>query len=604
MLGRFHLLIAARTSVVAILALLVLLPFAIARGQTNAAPTRNPAISVAVSPGAPDKVLAGTLNAPDPPNVYRTINGGIVWQASSGGLLPNISVAGLAFDPQNAQIALAGDGGVGYLFRSSDGGVTWQEIADFRPLLSETSAIGEIYATVESRKSVFYVCTRFDGVFRSLDGGVTWTQLDAGLVGDARRVREVVSYDGFLYAGTHDGLYRLPEGGAVWERINTFPSGNIVFSLTTDGTTLFAGTGQGVYLSGDGDGWTRAANFPNTIVYDMVSSGRLLVAGTETGLWTGAGDAWQQATVNGVAYVGLTYAVANTARAPRTIYAGTATDWVLRSDDEGVTFSSVVAMPALDVRAALATATPTFTPTPTPTDTATPTNTPTETPTSTPTPTSTDTPVPTDTPTPTETLTPTPTRTPVPTRTPIPSATPTATPLLIELPTVQPAVTITSAQVLTLTVPLEASEASVAETAAQTATIALTTTLPITPSLPITATLAITGSSILTDAVALLPTATAPPAPLTNTPEPPTSAPPTATETPTAPPTVMPTDTPTETASPTSAPTPTPTATRIPIDVAAVVYSALPPLLLGLAALTFVVMIGAGISVLRGPRDI
>lgn len=603
MLGRFHLLIAARTSVLAMLALVALLPFVIAHGQTNVAPTRNPAISVAVAPSAPDKVLAGTLNAPDLPNVYRTINGGVAWQASSGGLLPNISVAGLAFDPQNAQIALAGDGGVGYLFRSTDGGGAWQEIADFRPLLSETSAIGEIYATVENRKSVFYVCTRFDGVFRSLDGGVTWTQLDAGLVGDARRVREVVSYDGFLYAGTHDGLYRLPEGGAVWQRVNTFPAGNIVFSLTTDGTSLFAGTGQGVYLSDDGDAWTRAANFPNTIVYDMVSSGRLLVAGTETGLWTGAGDSWQQATLNGVAFAGLTYAVANTARAPRTIYAGTATDWVLRSDDEGVTFNAVATMPVLDVRAALATATPTFTPTPTPTDTATPTNTPTETPTSTPSPTPTETPVPTDTPTPTETLTPTPTRTPVPTRTPIPSATPTATPLLIELPTVQPAVTITSAQqVLTITVPLEITEAPLGETVVQTATTAPTTTLPITPLLPITTSLAITDSAIVTDAAALLPTATAPPAPPTNTPEPPTPAPPTATETPTS----SPTATPTETASPTSipAPTPTPTPTRIPIDVAAVVYSALPPLLLGLAALTFVVMIGAGISVLRGPRDI
>jgi hypothetical protein len=60
------------------------------------------------------------------------------------------------------------------------------------------------------------------------------------------------------------------------------------------------------------------------------------------------------------------YALANTARAPRTIYAGTADAWVLRSDDEGLTFASVSAMPPLDVRAALATATPTPTFTPTP----------------------------------------------------------------------------------------------------------------------------------------------------------------------------------------------------------------------------------------------
>jgi hypothetical protein len=38
--------------------------------------------------------------------------------------------------------------------------------------------------------------------------------------------------------------------------------------------------------------------------------------------------------------------------------------------------------------------------------------------------------------------------------------------------------------------------------------------------------------------------------------------------------------------------------------VAAIVDSALPPILLGLGALTFLVMVGAGISVLRGPRDL
>ena len=60
------------------------------------------------------------------------------------------------------------------------------------------------------------------------------------------------------------------------------------------------------------------------------------------------------------------YALANTPRAPRTIYAGAADAWVLRSEDEGLTFAGAGALPPLDVAAALATATPTFTPTPTP----------------------------------------------------------------------------------------------------------------------------------------------------------------------------------------------------------------------------------------------
>lgn len=591
-----------------IFVLIALAPVILAQAQSGAAPTRNPAISVVVAPGAPDRALAGTLNAPEPPSVYRTANGGVAWRAADGGLPPSISVAGLAYDPQNASIALAGDGGVGFLFRSNDGGATWQEIANFRPLLSETSAIGEIYAAVENRTSVFYICTRFDGVFRTADNGLTWTKLDAGLVGDARRVRELVTFGDALYAGTHDGLYRLSVGSLVWEKVASFPAGNIVFSVTTDGQTLFAGTGQGLFTSSDGNLWSRAPNFPNTIVYDIVSTGRLLVAATETGLWNGAGDFWRQSTLNGAPYAGVVYAAANTIEAPRTIYVGTANDWVLRSDDEGVTFYSVAGMPALDVRAALATATPTFTSTPTPTDTPTPTNTPTETPTATFTPTPTDTPVPTDTPTPTETPTLTPSRTPTLTRTPQPSDTPSPTPLVIELPTVQAALPLTATQQpLTVTLVLEesVSGSGAPPTNRVTDTVGVTVTEPIiSPSvddaeLP-TVTEPITQP---VDSGVVLPTATLAPT-HTATPEPPTAmptntpAPPTATETPPPTDTTIPTGTPTET------PAPSPTATTIPIDVAAVVDSALPPLLLGLGALTFLLMVGAGISVLRGPRDL
>jgi hypothetical protein len=159
-------------------------------------------------------------------------------------------------------------------------------------------------------------------------------------------------------------------------------------------------------------GWTRVPNAPTTVYYAMVSTGRLLVLATENGLWTGSGDAWALATVGGAGYSAPVYALANTPRAPRTIYAGTVDAWVLRSDDEGLTFAGVGAFGPLDVAAALATATPTPTLTPTPTNTATPTNTPTETATPTPSPTA------TETSTPTVTRTPTPTRTAVPTRTP------------------------------------------------------------------------------------------------------------------------------------------------------------------------------------------
>ena len=557
--------------------------------QGGVIPTRNAVISVAVMPGAPDKVLAGTLNAPDPPSVYRSANGGIAWSPATQGLLENISIAGLAFDPQNPRIVLAGDGGFGNLFRSSDSGENWEELIDFRGLLSENSAVGELYADIEGGKSVFYVCTRFDGVFRSEDGGNSWQKLDAGLAGEARRVRELAQYGDVLYAGTHAGIYRLPAAATTWELVAGFPNNQIVFSMTVEKNVLYAGTGNGLYQSVDGNTWERMAGFPNTVVYDVVTTGRLIVVATENGLWTGAGDSWQLATLNGVPYDGVVYAVSNTPKAPRTIYAGTVTNWVLRSDDEGVTFGSIADMPAINVRAALATATPTFTPTPTPTDTATPTNTPTETPTATPTFTPTDTPVPTDTPTPTSLPTETPTLSPTPT------VTETPVPALFETPTTVAATpTLTAGVPITAPLPVSITTTLISSPTPEGTSIDVAQAPAIiSPTLPITNSESLTGVNIITVEIPQVP-----PTPTTTPTDTATPEVPTATITPT--PTV--TDTPTPEPTPTH--TLTPTNTPTPIDVAAIVYSSLPPVMVGVSVLLVAVIVMAGLSIVRGPRDI
>ena len=397
------------------------------------APTANPVLSVAVAPGAPDRVLAGTLNSPKPAGIYRTQDGGVTWQNTTPDMPPNISIAALVFDPRDARTAFAADGGAGLLFRSTDDGATWSQIPGASALLSPNSAIGELFAAVEGNQTVLYAGTRFDGVLRSPDRGETWAQLDDGLVGEARRIRELINYEGDLYAGTHNGLYRLPAGAAVWEQVATFPDTGIVFSLLADGNRLYAGTTSALYVSEDGVTWARVPNTPTTVYYDLAATGRLIALATESGLWVGSGETWQQANVDGAPSTGEINALANTPKAPRTLYAGTSADWVLRSDDEGFNYTRIGALPPLDVRAALATATPTFTPSPTPTLTSTPTATPTETATATPTAT------PTDTATPTETPTPRPTRTPRPTNTPRPTATSTQSPTSTPGPSAEPA---------------------------------------------------------------------------------------------------------------------------------------------------------------------
>ena len=587
----------------AVTLLLLVLP-ALAGAQATV-PTRNVPISLAVMPGKPDVAMVGTLNAPDPDNLYRSDDGALTWGVASSGTEPNISVAGLAFDPQNPRVVYAGDGGFGYLYRSTDVGATWQEVSAFRPLLNANSAIGDLLVTVELRKSVLYVSTRYDGVFRSDDEGESWLQLDAGLAGEARRVRVVTPFDNDLYAGTHNGLYRLPPGTTVWEQVVTFPAPSIVYALVEDEVNdlFYAGTESGLYSSVDGDTWARVPNSPNAVVYGIVVTGSRIVIGTDVGLYVGVEEQWTRATVNGADYSGVVYAVANTPKAPRTIYAATETDWILRSDDEGTRFFNGAQLPELDVAAALATPTPTFTPTATPTNT--PTVTPTFTPTLTPTPTNTATPTPTETATPTPTMTPVPTETPSPTstRTPTPTRTPVSV-LEVDAPTATiPATEVASGAAISLTIDLPAAALTdtteLAEPAAPTVTMPVTATQVITVSPALTASTVVTNDSALSETIVVaLPTAE--PILPTLTPTFTPTATPLNTATPTA--TLVPTQTPTATATPT--PTATATPTPIPIDYAAELYQRLPPVLVGAGALLFLVILGAGLSIIRGPRDI
>ncbi|MCC6454436.1 MAG: hypothetical protein IT328_05795 [Caldilineaceae bacterium] len=545
------------------------------RAQAGVIPTRNAPLSLAVLPGQPDRVLVGTINAPDPAPIYlfRSTDGAVSWAASGEGMIPNISLAGIAVDPKDPNLVLAGDGGFGHMFRSRDGGATWEELAHFKALLAENAAVGELYSVEENGGSVFYASTRYEGVFRSPNGGDIWQKLDVGLVGEARRVREVLMFNGTLYAGTHAGLYRLLPSSSAWEFVPGLPNTLIVWSLWSLGDTIYAGTGQGLYASQDGLTWTPAPNFPSTIVYDIVDTGTRIVAATEIGLWVGIGETWQQATLNGSPYGGVVKAVANTPKAPRTIYAASDLDWVLRSDDEGLNFFSITAMPPLDVAAALATPTPTPTPSPTPTDTATPTATPTETPTATPTATPTDTPIPTDTPLPTETPIPTET----PTETALPTVTPTGTEMTLPgglggLMGATPASSEEISPAIAVDVPPAAPDTPtpvpptpVPPTPLPTDTIAPVAEMPTaTPALPATTVAA---------EVAVVPQ------------EPPTTLP-------------------TPTMTPTVTETPQPAATREPIDVAAVISVSLPPVFVGAGVLLVFVIVAAGLSLVRGPRDI
>jgi photosystem II stability/assembly factor-like uncharacterized protein len=201
-----------------------------------------------------------------------------------------IAVAGVPGDPMVSYIGAASGG----LWKTTDGGTTWDPIFDDQPV----SSIGSI-AIAPSDPNVLWVGTGEtfvirpahsvgDGVYRSTDAGKTWTNVGLGRTGRiGRMVVDPRNPDvafacalGHTHGPQHDrGVYRTVDGGATWEQVLFVNENTGCSDLAIDPTNpriLYAttwevyintwglnsgGMGSGVYKSVDGGTtWTRLAN--------------------------------------------------------------------------------------------------------------------------------------------------------------------------------------------------------------------------------------------------------------------------------------------------------------------------------------------------------
>src|SRR5579864_4333667 len=138
------------------------------------------------------------------------------------------AVAGVAGDPLTYYA-----GGLGGLFKSSDGGATWTSIFNHKPV----SSIGAI-AVAPSDANVVYVGTGEpnlrndiafgDGVWRSTDAGKSWqhvglddTEAVAAVAVDPRDpdVAYVAALGPVYAAGTGRGIFKTADGGKTWKQV-------------------------------------------------------------------------------------------------------------------------------------------------------------------------------------------------------------------------------------------------------------------------------------------------------------------------------------------------------------------------------------------------
>ena len=134
----------------------------------------SPISAVEIAQANPKIVYVGTENG----GIYRSADGGNSWSGDLSGPVPGFTITRLLTKPTNANIvyAVTANFGASHVFRSQNGGATWEDI-DRRRL---PDVPHHAIAIPNKKPSTLYVCSDA-GVYVSTDSGNTWYNLRRNL---------------------------------------------------------------------------------------------------------------------------------------------------------------------------------------------------------------------------------------------------------------------------------------------------------------------------------------------------------------------------------------------------------------------------------------
>jgi photosystem II stability/assembly factor-like uncharacterized protein len=256
---------------------------------------------LAPDPIDPDVVFAGGW--------YRTVvrfdrrSGQIVHVFVPGTKYRSVNNAPMFFSPQDPHALYYG---TQFMMKTTDAGMTWQEISpdltdvpgrSETPRRPPTPSVPSIttFSLSTVKAGVIWAATNNGVVQMTADGGATWKNVSppdmpangAFEIIDAGRHDAGTAYATLIVPqDAHPYIYRTQDGGATWQRIvDGLPGAAAARVVREDPVRkglLFCGTERGVYVSLDaGDHWdTLQLNLPASSMRDLWVHGDDLVLAT------------------------------------------------------------------------------------------------------------------------------------------------------------------------------------------------------------------------------------------------------------------------------------------------------------------------------------
>jgi photosystem II stability/assembly factor-like uncharacterized protein len=258
--------------------------------------------SLSSDPQNPDRIFLGTSSG----TLYLSTNGGQSWRRWAHlGTGQDYVLDHVLIDPRDSSRMFAAAWSLqtqqaGDLFRSTDGGHTWEAVSG----LHNKSLRALAMAPSDHR---ILVAGAVDGVYESTNSGEVWNKISVLRqdIGEVESVAIDPTNPQIIYAGTWHLAWKTSDGGATWHRINKgMIEDSDVFSIVIDPANtnvVYASACSGIYKSENGgEHFQKAQGIPFTarrtrVLKQDPRDPAIVYAGTTEGLWRtlDAGQTWE-----------------------------------------------------------------------------------------------------------------------------------------------------------------------------------------------------------------------------------------------------------------------------------------------------------------------